>query len=472
MPRVRLVLRISVLAACVLPGSAMGASLSGPSAVAALNAQRAANGIPGDVVARSDWSAACAAHARYLERTGGLATGEDPRRRGYSKAGAWAAANGTLTRDVWTTAHDPWAQMPVQAMQLLSPLLTQLGVGSSRHYVCATPRPGWLRPAPAQPALYPYPGDGATEVPYAVWSYGFPETPGDLVGLPAGFGTGPNLLLMADVPGQANVTDAQLVGPTGPVEIRTVDNTVADLGDQLAPGAIVIPADPLKPGRTYTAAVTLRIAGRSLSRTWRFTTARADPQTLLFVSSGAWVDPTAPGGIRQGSVAGRTASPAPIHFTVLAGPQVLAAQDLASGETWTPPQTPGSYRVCAHQDPTDEFAAFDGCVPLRIRALASFVHPTGIVVKGVALAGQKLRYTLVVTPALKRKVTVAARALVNGAWHTYRTVVRDARHAVPRTITTRSSVQVAQLVISVPTGHLGAETYRATTVVKTVHRHG
>ena len=469
MPWVRLVLRISVLAACVLPGSAMGASLSGAPAVAALNAQRAANGIPGDVVARNDWSAACAAHARYLERTGGLATSEDPRQRGYSKPGAWAAANAALTRDVWTTAHDPWAQMPVQAMQLLSPLLTQLGVGSSRHYVCATARPGWLRPA--QPALYPYPGDGATGVPYAVWSYGFPETPGDLVGLPAGFGTGPNLLLMSGVPGQANVTGAQLVGPSGPVEIRTVDNTVADLGNQLAPGAIVIPADPLKPGRTYTAAVTLRIAGRTLSRTWSFTTAKADPQTLLFVSSGAWVDRAAPGGIRQGSVAGRSASPAPIHFTVAAGAQQVSAVDLASGESWTPPQAPGSYRVCAHQDATDDFAAFDRCAPLRIRELASFVHPTKIAVKGLTLSGRKLRYTLVVSPSLKRRVTVRARRFANGAWQTYRTVVRDAGHAVPRTITTRSSVQVVQMVISVPTGHLGAETYRATTLVKTVHRH-
>jgi hypothetical protein len=472
MHRVRSALAAAVAVTCLAPGTAAAASLSGAAAVAALNAQRAANGIPAGLVARTDWTAACNAHVRYLERNGGVGVPEDPRLRGYSKQGDWAAVNAALARDAWTARHDPWAQMPIQAMQLLSPLLTQLGAASSRHYVCATTRPGYLRPAPGRPALYPYPGDGAAGVPYAQWSYGFPFTPGDFVGLPAGFTTGPNLLVMADVAGAARLTAATLTGPDGPVEIRTVDNDTDQMGGALAPGAIIIPADELAPGRTYTASATVAIAGTTLARTWSFTTAPADPQTLLFVSSAAVVDPSVPGGIRQGSVAARSSSPAPIHFTIVAGGQTIAARDLASDEIWTPPQTPGSYKACAHQDATAGYAAFDRCVPLRIRDLASFVHPTRITVKA-ALSGRKLRYTLAVHPALRRRVKLVARRLVKGHWQTYRTVVRDARHVLERTVTTRSADQVVQMVVSVPKGSLGAETYLAASVTETVHRsHG
>jgi len=98
-------------------------------------------------------------------------------------------------------------------MPLLSPRLTQLGVSASYHHVCATSRPGYLRRDPSSPSLYPYPGDGAAAVPYKQWSYGLPVTPGDFVGLPAGFTTGPNLLVMADVGGQAKILDASLAGP-------------------------------------------------------------------------------------------------------------------------------------------------------------------------------------------------------------------------------------------------------------------
>jgi hypothetical protein len=460
MLRGRIALRAAVVVACAVPGAAGAASFNGAAAVTALNAQRAANGIPAGLVERTDWSKACRAHLRDVERTGGP---------GYATQGMWAVTNAALARDIWTAQHDPWAPMPVQEMALLSPLLSQLGAGSSRNYACATTRPGYLRPAPARPSLYPYPGDGATEVPYTQFSYGLPLTPGDAVGLPAGFSTGPNLLVMADVNAQAKILDASLNGPTGPVEIRTVDNTVAQIGELLAPGGIIIPVDPLKPGRTYTASATVTVGGATVSRQWRFTTAKADPQTLLFVSAAAVLDPVAPGGIRQGSIAGRTSSPAPIRFTITSNGQVVAEQTLASGEPWTPPQTPGAFQVCAHQDATDDYAAFDRCLPLRIRELASFSHPTRIAIRA-AIVGRQLRYRLVVTPALRRQVTLRARRLVNGSWHTFRTVVRDARLILTRTVTARTTDQAVQVVVSVPGGRLGAETYRAATVIKTIHR--
>jgi hypothetical protein len=274
---------------------------------------------------------------------------------------------------------------------------------------------------------------------------------------------------MADINAQAKNTDASLVCPTAPVEIYTVDNTVAQIGDFLAPGGIIIPVDPLKPGRAYTASATVSVGGHVLSRQWSFTTLKADPQTLLFVSSAAVLDRAAPGGIRQGSVAVRTSSPAPVRVSVAAVGQTIGEHVFASGDTWTPPQTPGSYVACAHQDATDDYAAFDRCAPLRIRDLASFVHPTRVSIKA-AIVGRMLRYKLVVTPALRRRVTLRARRQVNGSWHTFRTVTRDARLILTRTVTARPTDRAVQMVVSVPSGRRGAETYRAATVTKTIHR--
>jgi hypothetical protein len=450
----------ALLAACALPAAGVGASLRGAAAIAVLNAQRAANGIPAGLTERTDWTKACAARTRALERSGGP---------GYAAQGQWSVSNAALARDSWTKAHDPWAQMPVQAMALLSPLLTQLGASSSAHYVCATTRPGYLRRAPATASLYPYPGDGAQGVPYEQWSYGFPFTPGDFVGLPAGFTTGPNLLVMADVAAPASITGASLSGPDGPVAIRTVDNNTDQVGAALAPGAVIIPVDPLMPGRTYAAAATVAIAGATATRSWSFTTALADPQTLLFVSSAAVLDPAAPGGIRQGSVEVRSASPAPVHVSVVHMGQTVGAQDLSSGERWTPPQTPGGFIACAHQDATDRYAAFDACRPLKIRTLASFSHPTRIAISA-AIVGRMLRYKLTVRPALGRKVTLSARRLSGGGWRTFRTVTRRADRALTRTITARTGDQAVQVVVSVPSARSGAETYAAATLVKTIHR--
>jgi hypothetical protein len=450
----------ALLAAGTLPAAGAGASLRGAAAIAVLNAQRAANGIPADLAERADWTKACSARTRALERSGGP---------GYAAQGQWSVTNVALARDSWTRAHDPWAQMPVQAMALLSPLLTQLGASSSARYVCATTRPGYLRPAPATPSLYPYPGDGAQGVPYEQWSYGFPFTPGDFADLPAGFTTGPNLFVMADIGGEARVTGASLSGPDGPVEVRTVDNSTDQIGAVLAPGAVIIPVDPLTPGRTYAAAASVAIGGIRLTRRWSFTTALADPHTLLFVSSAAVLDAAAPGGIRQGNVEVQSSSPAPVHVSVVRAGQTLGAQDLNSGEHWTPPQTPGSFVACAHQDATDRYAAFDACRPLKIRTIASFNHPTRIAVRA-AIVGRMLRYKLTVHPALGRMVKLSARRLVNGGWHTFRTVTRRADRAVTRTITARDTDQAVQVAISVPSGRSGAEAYRAATVVKTIHR--
>jgi hypothetical protein len=431
--------------------------------VAALNAQRAANGIPGDLVERRDWTKACAAHNRYMQLNNVFDPLEDASRRGYTKDGAWAGTNAVLGWGSWGPRRNPWENAPLGLMPLLSPRLTQLGVSASYDHVCATTRPGYLRRDPSSPALYPYPGNGAAVVPYKQWSYGLPVTPGDFVGLPAGFTTGPNLLVMADVGGQARITDASLAGPSGPVEIRTVDNTTEHVGGYLPTGAVIIPVSPLEPGAAYRASATLAIGGLVLARAWSFTTGLADPNTQLFVSSVTSFD-AATRRITQGSIGVRSSSPSPVHITIGG-----AGRDLASGESWVPPQMPGSFSVCAHQEPTGPYRGYDRCLPLVIRDEESFSHPTVIDLKA-SIAGRMLRYKLAVHPPQRRQATVSARRFVNRHWKTFRVVTRDANRVLTRTITARDSDQALQVIVTVPRVRAGAEVYRAARIVKTIRR--
>jgi hypothetical protein len=455
-------LTLAVTACLAWPSGAH--ALTGGAAVAALNAQRAANGIPGDLVERTDWTAACKAHNRYMQLNNVFDPLEDPRGRGYSRNGAWAGTNSVLGWGTWAAGRNPWENAPLGLMPLLSPRLTQLGISSSYHHVCATTKPGYLRPLPAAPSLYPYPGRGAAAVPYKQWSYGLPVTPGDFVGLPAGFSTGPNLLVMADVDGAARMVDASVTGPSGPVEIRTVDNTVNGLGGYLPTGGVIIPVAPLDPGTAYRATATMAIGGATASRVWSFTTDLADPYTQLFVSSFLSFD-AATRRVTQGRIAVKSLSPAPVHVSIGGG----EARDMASGDVWIPPQTPGTFSVCAHQDATGYYRAYDRCLPLTIRSAASFSHPTLLRIKA-SLAGRVLRYKLEVHPPRGRKVTLAAKRFVNGRWKTFRTVTRDANRILTRTITARDSDQAVQVVVTVPQVRVGAEVYRAARIVKTIRR--
>ena len=458
----RFLLLFACCAALAAPAGAQ--ALTGAAAVADLNAQRAANGIPGDLVERTDWTAACKAHDRYMELNHVFDPLEDPRKRGYTKDGAWAGTNSVLGWGSWKAGRNPWEHAPLGLMPLLSPRLTQLGVSASSRHLCATTTPGFLRAPRGRPSLYSYPGDGVGGVPYEQWSYGVPVTPGDFVGLPAGITTGPNLLVMADIGGSAQFTHASLVGPGGAVDIRTVDNTTAGLGSYMPTGGVIIPVEPLQPGGAYRAEATMAIGGAIVSRAWTFITGLANPNTQLFVSSGLIYDATTR-RVTQGNIAVKSSSPAPVHVTISGS----VSHDLAGGESWVPPQTPGTFTVCAHQEPSGHYAGYDRCLPLTIRNAASFSHPTIIDLKA-AIVGRMLRYKFAVHPPRGRKLKLSAQRLVGGHWKTFRTVRWDGNRSITRTITARATDQAVRVVASVPRVRLGPEVYRAARVVKTIRR--
>jgi hypothetical protein len=268
----------TVVAAFVLvvTAAASGGATAHATIIAALNAERAANGIPSDLRENAAWSSKCAKHVAYMDATGQLAHTEDSSSPASTPDGQWAGENSVLAMGVSWQHGNPFAAAPIHLLQLMSPQLRRLGVDeSAAGTVCMTTVPGYAATSRKKPTVYSVPGNGAVGVPYAETARELPFVPGDFVGLPSGSETGFHLMVFAQGiadPWNAHIASATLVGPAGPVEVRTVDRTTPTVGDYLPPGSgFVIPVSPLAPSTSYTASVVF--AGGSARRTWMFTTA-------------------------------------------------------------------------------------------------------------------------------------------------------------------------------------------------------
>ena len=252
-------------------------ALTAQAALQRLNEQRVANGIPGGVIERPDWSQGCANHNAYQASNGTFGHSEDPALPGYSPAGQDAASSSVLARGGDWSQANPWENAPIHLAQVLAPALSETGIDDSNGYTCMWTFPGYNRPAvPA--ALYTYPGNGRVGVPPEQKASESPFVPGDAVGLPLGTTTGPHLLVYGPWAGSpaGQVTAASLTGPSGPVEVRFVDNTNARMGNYLPKSsAILIPVSPLQPKMTYTASVALNAGVTPVQGVWSFTTGEA-----------------------------------------------------------------------------------------------------------------------------------------------------------------------------------------------------
>lgn len=249
-----------------------------------LNAQREANGIPGDVTERGDWSAACAKHNYYEAQTGEFGHSEDPGSPYYSAEGDWAARNSVIASGTSWTDGNPWEDAPIHLLQMLAPELSEMGAAESYGHNCATTWPGYNRPSPTTFTAYSYPGDGVSGVVPTEYASESPFIPGDFIGLPEGTATGRYLLVylrgVFDFGGAEEVTaTATLSNAQGPVELRVIDSTSPDIGAYMPrPSAFLIPAQPLKPLTTYKTDVTWSLAGATLSeQAFTFTTG-TDPE--------------------------------------------------------------------------------------------------------------------------------------------------------------------------------------------------
>ncbi|HTI33754.1 MAG TPA: hypothetical protein VL422_08775 [Miltoncostaea sp.] len=269
-------------AAVVLALPAVALAATPAEVLRALNAERAANGIPADVREAPEQSAGCALHNDYRAANGGAAVGhdEDPSRPGYTPEGDQAGNSAVLAGTSWS-AGDPYADAPIHLMRLMDPRLQRAGVDDRPGLSCTTVTSGLGPPGPDD-AVFTVPGDGRSAVPVAQVAEEAPFVPGDLLRLPAGTRTGPHLLVLADGPfardGETRVADVRLTGPLGPVEVRWVDDADPRIGPYIPPGGIAVPVEPLIPGSAYRATATVAgVGGVRLTRAWSFRTAGTAP---------------------------------------------------------------------------------------------------------------------------------------------------------------------------------------------------
>jgi len=254
------------------------ANVTAAEAVQLLSRQRAANGIPSDLVERPDWSSACAAHDHYEAQTGEFGHHENPSSPFYTEEGAWAAANSVLAYGFssWAQAN-PWENAPIHLIQMLGPALAEMGADESENRTCATTWPGYTRSDPATPTAYSYPGNGVSGVVPSETAAESPFVPGDFVGLPAGTTTGRHLLVFLSGPGSADsaeVASAALNGPTGPVALKVLDSTNSEVGSYMPQAsAFLIPVRPLQPMSAYEATVNWAESGKPvLTQRFSFST--------------------------------------------------------------------------------------------------------------------------------------------------------------------------------------------------------
>ncbi len=283
--RVRIALATTAL---LLGCAAPAAAISGDAAIAHLNAQRTANGIPGDVVHAPGLSDGCDKHNNYMALNRQFGHGEQPGKPGYTPEGAGTAPGSFGFSEVLSGAKawdngwvNPWANAPLHLMSMFNPAITGAGYADSHGYTCM--RLGGLRVAPG---TYSLPGDGATGVASIQDATGErPYSPAQAAGLSGA--TGYNILLWRGG-ASYDIALATVTGPRGPVEVRPVDSRTRtpDGSRWGSSGAVLVPARPLDAEATYAVDVTFTDGATHHSV---FSTAPRDPQ-LEGVRVGAGVD--------------------------------------------------------------------------------------------------------------------------------------------------------------------------------------
>ncbi len=430
--------RGGALAAAAVAAAALAPALAGAAtsavAIAELNAQRAANGIPAGLTENPALSAACAAHDAYMAENRLLTHVEDPGKPGYTQGGAYVAQNAVLTQGTGWDTGDPYDDAPLHLDQLLAPRLQSLGSADTAGFSCTTTFPGWTRPAPATTAVFTYPGPGAVAPPSEL-ARELPYTPGQLIGIAAGAVTGPYLVVLVDAPGQspldnpAILSGATLTGPAGPVAVETVDGTASLAGATgmlaayISPGGFVIPLAPLQPNSTYRAHVVVGFGGIATVHDWAFTTTGEDPQSRL----------TAGGGRLRFS--SRSRGRVRVTFTSPAGARA-APLTLAPGQSKPLRLTPGSWQACGVQPADGGYAGSTQCLSLVV---------TGRPVLSLGrarLAAGRLRIPLRFSPVLRGRTATL-------------TVITPARRCPAascraRSVTTTFALRRSQLSLPAP----------------------
>ncbi len=270
--------------------TAVPTNVPGPDWLRYYNQFRTQAGLP-QLTENLAWSSGAAAHSQYMMMNSATVHTQDPNKAGYSEAGNSSGQNGNIAVSGWEGASDLWPidywmTAPFHAVPMLNPHLTQTGFGvfrdaSNSFKMTATldvssKRDGELPAGIIFPLTYPQDGG-------QIWllSYSLPEFPNPLTGC-SGLQkpVGPPIVLQlgsGDV--TPNVTATSLTSGSGTFLTHcALDETnyfnssafqqqqgrdILDKQDAI----VLIPAQPLTVGETYTASVTVN--GETIE--WSFT---------------------------------------------------------------------------------------------------------------------------------------------------------------------------------------------------------
>ena len=252
---------LAVLAIALL-GAAPASAATSSEAVGFLNAQRSANGIPGNVQVDSYRTTGCKNHNVYMD-TYGLGHGEDTSKPESTPEGADYSNTGEVLAQGsggFTATTNPWDAAPLHQTLLFDPRVNKAGYDEHNSFTCM--RFGFDSSGVPAPVFYAYTGNlGRKDVPHSVTVQGEgPYAPQEAVGIPQGVATGPNILVFTAGFGSSNHAASYLLtGPRGPVEVKMVDSTTPPpSGQSYKPfdtGGDLIPVHPLDGFTTYDVAV-------------------------------------------------------------------------------------------------------------------------------------------------------------------------------------------------------------------------
>jgi len=254
---------VAMLAVALSADIPSAAAVSSEQAVAFLNQQRAANGIPGDLVNRPDWAEGCAKHNFYSHMTGDWGHSEDSSSPYSTPEGADAAGAAVISMGSSYSASgkNPWEWAPIHLYIMLKPELTAAAYDGSYGYACMRMYGADPRPDPPTPQFFSYPGPGSQGIYPDEHAAEWPYTPQQLVGIPEYEVTGTNILLFSLGTRGLDAESFSLRGPAGPVPARMVDENTSNevgSGDWFAGGGVIVPEQPLAEHTTYAVSVRWR----------------------------------------------------------------------------------------------------------------------------------------------------------------------------------------------------------------------
>ncbi len=289
-------LPVAVLIVCaLLPAAAPGARhVEGAQAIAFLNDQRAANGIPPVIENQLFASAWCPA-----EDTG-PSGGESARVLSSFLAG-------------WSPTSSPWDDAPLHQQTMYNPAYTQAGDVDAAGQAClGTGAPLPEPPAPTFAAFYS--DTGPHDVPTTeTVAHEEPFAPQQLVGIPQGHPTGGQIILYAEGMGEqvepVSWTLAEANG-TPVANVRMADEQQAEAagypGYLTGVGVLIPPV--LKAESSYSLTVVWQsVSGSRATQALSFTTGAAANRVSLYLQGAfAYGESEAPDGELTLSHAGRT----------------------------------------------------------------------------------------------------------------------------------------------------------------------